>query len=39
VVYVARYDVPAHDVKAGQVFRSLDEIPVNVAVTPKFPDP
>ena len=33
-LYVAKYDYPEQDVKAGQVFEGIAEVPPNIAVEP-----
>lgn len=33
-LYVARYDYPQSDVKAGQVFDGIAAVPPNIAVEP-----
>ena len=34
VIYIARYDYPRSNVKAGQEFHAIGDVPANVAVTP-----
>jgi hypothetical protein len=34
MTYVAKHDHPDLDVKAGQVFNSIEDIPINITVLP-----
>jgi hypothetical protein len=37
--YIAKYDYPAIDVKAGQEFATIEDVPSNIVVEPVMPEP